>query len=121
MSLYAPPRLGNAWYDVFKTTPGRIDPRTGLLVQTSSFKAVAPWEGAPQREERGRDRGFRDDDRAYPRLRRDYAETMRGQLSGPGDSAGIFSSAIPLVFLGVAALVVLEATGVTNLSKQKVG
>lgn len=122
MHMYAPPRLGGAWHDVFQTSPGRTDPRTGLLVQRTSFKPVAPWERA-EREIRDAEKKLEElksRSSAYPRMRRDYAETMSGQL-GRHETSSIFSNAIPWVFLGVAALVALEATGVTRLSAQKVG
>lgn len=135
--------MGLDIYDVFKTSPGRINPRTGKLVAYQEYEAIAPWEFEDRMRSRGRGRDFddrprsrrddedrprsrRDDDeerfRDYPRPRRDYGEMFRSSMSGKtgmGNVGEFFGNAIPWVFLGVAALVALEASGVTNFSSVK--
>jgi hypothetical protein len=135
--------MGLDIYDVFKTSPGRINPRTGKLVQYQEYEAIAPWELEERMRSRGRGRDFddrprsrrddddrprsrRDDDddrlRDYPRPRRDYGEMFRSSMAGNagmGNVGEFFGNAIPWVFLGVAAIVALEASGVTNFSSAK--
>jgi hypothetical protein len=159
MIRFKPPTMGLDIYDVFKTSPGRINPRTGKLVERVEYEALAPWE----REERARGRGDfefadrprsrrddddrgrdypgprRDDDRPrsrrdnddrgrdYPRPRRDYGELFRSGMSGLGQNGYLrqtgeyFGNAVPWLFLGVAAIVALEAAGITNITSTKVG
>lgn len=140
MIRFKPPTLGLDIEDVFKTSPGRINPRTGKLVQYKEYEAVAPWELEEKMRSRSRGRDFedrprsrrdfddrprrRDDDEGeYPRPRRDYGEMFRSGMSGKssmGHVGEFFGNAVPWVFLGVAAIVALEASGITNFSK-KVG
>lgn len=138
---YRPPTLGIDISEVFQTSPGRIDPRTGRLVKLHSFEAIAPWE----LEERMRSRGRRySEEEERPRRRRDYEEEERfrelerpreserprggfgdifrsSRMSGLGDSGEFFGNVIPWVFLGIAGIIALEASGVTHLSPKKVG
>jgi hypothetical protein len=144
MIRFKPPTMGIDISDVFKTSPGRINPRTGKLVQYKEYEPIAPWE----LEERGRGRG-RSEDRArfrrdfedrprsrrdfdegddisreYPRPRRDYGEFFRSGMSGKsmmGQAGEYFGNAIPWIFLGVATIVALEASGITKFSSPKVG
>lgn len=138
MMKFKPPGMGVDLYEVFKTSPGRVDPRTGELVAYKSFKPVAPWESEERMRSRGRrddddrPRRFRDDDDRprrrrddddddFLRSRRDVGGLFRSSsMSGLGDAGGFFGNAIPWVFLGIATIVALEASGVLNLSK-KVG
>lgn len=136
MIRFKPPTLGIDIYDVFKTSPGRINPRTGKLVQYKEFAPVAPWE-IEERGRRGR-RDFEEEERFrdfprrrrefeeerlrdYPQPRRDYGEMFRSSMAGLGAAGEFFANPIPWVFLGIAAIVALEASGITNFSPRKIG
>jgi hypothetical protein len=156
MIRFNPPTMGQkSIYDVIKTSPGRINPRTGKIVQITEYEAIPPWE----RDERSRGMDFdrdrrdfsrsRDEDRKrsrrddddrgrsrrdeddrysdYPRPRRDYGEFFRSGMSGLGQNGYLrqtgeyFGNLVPWLFLGVAAIVALEASGITNITSRKVG
>jgi hypothetical protein len=123
MIRFEPPTMGqSSIYDVFKTSPGRINPRTGKLVAYKEYEAIAPWELEEKMRSRG-GRGRRDEEedrfREYPRPRRDYGEMFRSSMAGLSGPGEYFGNAVPWIFLGVAAIVALEAAGITHLSPGK--
>lgn len=148
------PAMGDL-LDVIKTSPGRIDPRSGKLVRLIEYDPVAPWEedrsrsrrdrGDDLRQERGSDREdagpgrFRRDE-DEPRSRssgrrmpwspssssedreRSLVDVIQSRMSGPSKMGAVgdyFGNVIPWVFIGIAAVVALEASGVTNFSSKK--
>ena len=110
-------------WSVFQTSPGRIDPRTGRLVQLTSTPVTRDWERETarpglrrEREEdfRGRPWGRRD---MYPQSRPGYAEMMAGSLGKSGDSS-VLGTLLPWLFVAGVAIIAIEASGLIRPTKQ---
>jgi hypothetical protein len=137
MIKYSSKHLGQSFFDkIFPTSPGRVDPRTGMLVATGSIPvpelrtmAVDRSRGEDRGYGRGEDRGygrgedrgrggeFRGESSGYPWGRNDFSEARRPGMSGSGDSTGILQNPLTWILVGAGILITLEATGVTHLSK----
>lgn len=132
-------RLGDDMFDkLFPTSPGRVDPRTGMLVMTDQIslpdlRAMAEDRRARGRgSDRGDDRGYgRGDDRgrggefqpqetAFSKMTNAYQGMRRPGMSGPYlvEETGILQNPALWLILGTGVLIALEASGITNLSKK---
>lgn len=131
-------RLGQSFFDkIFPTSEGRVDPRTGKLVQSISFRPVTPWE-AHEREIQETEQklralkarggggvspagdGIEEFASSLSRMRPDFAGQMNGRLSGYelSEGPGILENPLTWIVVGAGLLVALEATGVINLSNK---
>lgn len=164
MRNFKPPYLGDGWFDWVNTSPGRLHPETGELIETTvvplnerqgmfDWLEVTPGRINPKtgklvvpttipKDQRER---LRQDKESEPRAFSRFSEgrsrlpvtprfgmkeepAMNGNKdmgcgecsemgnSGSGDGPGL----ILWLFLGTAAIVGLEAAGITTWSKPKV-
>lgn len=129
-------RLGeNMFEKMFPMAPGRIDPKTGMLVTTvqvplpefgrqvsDQWKRSAGGGGGYDRgEERpwgGAGGGSRSEEGMFPRARGAYEGMRRAGMAGPGEETGLLQNPALWLILGTGVLIALEANGVTHLSKQ---
>lgn len=140
-------RLGDNMFDrMFPTTPGRVDPSTGMLVTTShiplpDLKSMMDerWRGQVRGEDRGQGRGYdrggergygggdRDEDRgrggefrpretAFSQMKNAYQGMRRPGMSGPGEEPGLLQNPALWLIVGTGILIALEANGVTHFS-----
>lgn len=123
-----PRAMGQGMFDWASTSPGRVDPRTGRLVdQRSFFGPPAPPPSAPPAY-------------APPRFARSYASRepyyapepapmqrepgmfswvspgQSGRMSGPGGSSAALWVGLSIA-VGAGVMIALEATGVTNITR----
>lgn len=124
-------RLGENMFDkLFPTSPGRVDPSTGLLVTTAhipmpDFRNMTDerWRSQGRGPERGYERGpwSRGEGReeGFPR-RGEYEGSfprMRGSGLGQfGEETGLLQNPALWLILGTGILIALEVNGVTHLS-----
>ena len=125
-------RLGESMFDkLFPTTPGRVDPRTGMLVATSQISIPELQRMAKDRESRGRgyegpSRGYEDRGRgeegsffregSAPRGRGEYEGLRRQGMSGFGEQTSILQNPALWLILGTGILISLEVSGITHFS-----
>lgn len=145
MRKYKPATLGVSMFDVItETTPGRVDPRTGELIESTAVpsrerkgifdwaevtagrvdprtgRLVKPRKGSkrdlePARERLVDRRRMPDyDERPYPRMREGYYAGP-SYMSGPGKSSSIFYDPMTWIIGSFAVVLGLEAFGVTHL------
>lgn len=129
-------RLGENMFDrLFPTTPGRVDPTTGMLVMTDQISI--PELRAMAEERRSRSRGYdRGDDRGYggrdegrgadlrpkesafSQMKTAYQGMRRPGMSGPfHEETPLLENPALWLILGTGILIALEVNGITNLSK----
>lgn len=145
MINYSSRRLGQSLFDkIFPTSPGRVDPRTGMIMHTGyvplpELRTMVVDRSRGGERGRGDDRGYgrgrgddrdrsydrgddrgydRSDENRYPRMRNDFGGADRPILSGPGSSPGILENPLTWILVGAGIFIALEATGVTKLSAQ---
>lgn len=133
MINYSSRRLGQSLFDkIFPTSPGRVDPRTGMIMHTGyvplpELRTMAVdrsrggdrgrgedrgyGRGADRGEDRGYDRG---DESRFPRMRSNYGDASRPILSGPGSSPGILENPLTWILVGAGVFIALGAAGIIN-------
>lgn len=129
---------GESLFDkMFPTSPGRVDPSTGMFVTTTNIpidelRRIASDRGSRDRgyEDRGRgyeDRGHREDrgpgefrptETAFSKMKSSFQSRPRPGMSGPYmtvETGPLQNPAIWLI-LGTGILIALEVSGVTHMS-----
>lgn len=111
---------GKPAWSVFKTSPGRIDPRTGRLVQVVSTPVGTEREAPTpvSRREGPSRRPWERGEAFYPQPRPEYAGMLGGSL-GQGENKSVLETLLPWVVVAGVALIAIEVSGITRPSPQK--
>ncbi|SRR5579871_1062941 len=123
--------MGQGMFDWASTSPGRVDPRTGRLVDQRSFfgppaappALPAPPAYAPPRFARSysaREPYYQPEypqqQAATPGMFSWVSPGQSGRMSGPGGSSAALWVGLSIV-IGAGVMIALEATGVTNITR----
>ena len=123
-----PRAMGQGMFDWASTSPGRVDPRTGRLVDERSFfgppappPPLAPPAYAPPRFARSYASREPYNAPEPPPMQREpgmfswVSQGQSGRMSGPGGSSAMWLVGLSIV-VGAGVMIALEATGVTNIT-----
>ncbi len=124
--------MGQGMFDWASTSPGRVDPRTGRLVNERSFfgppappppPATALPSYAPPRFARSysaREPYYQPEypaqQAASPGMFSWVSPGQSGRMSGPGGSSAALWVGLSIM-VGAGVMIALEATGVTNITR----